>query len=261
MQKFGVCNLSIVPIRAESSDKSEILSQLLFGDHFEILESLEKWIRIRTVYDVYEGWIDKKQFLPLAEEEFNLTKDAGNVLGLEVFHPVINETTGHRLFLVSGSSIPEVEGGVFKLGPQTFRVQGAVQRPDSADFHAKVIDYAKFFLNAPYLWGGKTMFGMDCSGLTQVVFKLFGVRCLRDAWQQAGQGELVAFLPEVLPGDLAFFDNEEGRIVHVGIMINSSTIIHASGKVRIDSIDDQGIYNAEMKRYTHKLRIIKRFIS
>ena len=261
MQKFGVCNLSIIPVRAEASDKSEILSQLLFGDHLEIIEAQEKWVYIRTVYDDYEGWVDPKQLLPLNEDQFGMSKDLVNVLGLDVFHPVINETTGQTLYLVAGSSIPDLQNNTFKLGAQLYRVQGEIRTPTSANFHERIIDAAKFYLNAPYLWGGKSLFGIDCSGLTQVVLKQFGIKCRRDAWQQAEQGEMVAFLPEALPGDLAFFDNDEGRIVHVGIMIDHSTIIHASGRVRIDSIDDQGIYNAEMKRYTHKLRIIKRFIS
>ena len=122
-----------------------------------------------------------------------------------------------------------------------------------------VVENAMFFQHAPYLWGGRTLFGIDCSGFVQIVFKLAGIKLLRDASQQALQGDTVHFLPEVQPGDVAFFDNEEGRIIHVGILLNNKEIIHASGQVRIDLIDDQGIFNVELNRYSHKLRIIKRF--
>ena len=129
----------------------------------------------------------------------------------------------------------------------------------SSAVYADIPELAYFFLNAPYLWGGKTLFGIDCSGFTQAVLKLVGIPIKRDAAQQAEQGETVNFLPEVKTGDLAFFDNSEGRIIHVGIMLSSNQIIHASGRVKIDSIDDQGIYSAELGRYSHHLRIIKRF--
>jgi cell wall-associated NlpC family hydrolase len=117
------------------------------------------------------------------------------------------------------------------------------------------------FLNVPYLWGGKTPFGIDCSGFSQIVVRCIGINLHRDAYQQAEQGKVVSFLEEVQTGDLAFFDNEEGRITHVGIMLNSHSIIHASGKVRLDNIDSYGILDAENRNYSHKLRIIKRLLS
>jgi gamma-D-glutamyl-L-lysine dipeptidyl-peptidase len=115
-------------------------------------------------------------------------------------------------------------------------------------------------LNSPYLWGGKTPFGIDCSGFTQMAYKLAGIKLRRDAWQQAEQGHTINLLEETEPGDLAFFDNDEGNIVHVGIILRDHKIIHAAGKVRIDSIDHYGINNKELKKYTHKLRLIKRMV-
>jgi cell wall-associated NlpC family hydrolase len=146
----------------------------------------------------------------------------------------------------------------FFLGTEEYELNSdeIIQQP--ADFESSIAEYAKFFLNAPYLWGGKTLFGIDCSGFTQVVFKMLGKNLKRDAWQQAEQGEIVNFLQEAKAGDLAFFDNAEGHVIHVGIMLNEQQIIHASGRVKIDPIDGQGIYSLDLKKHTHKLRIIKR---
>jgi cell wall-associated NlpC family hydrolase len=160
---------------------------------------------------------------------------------------------------LAGSSIPHTVDGLFYLAENSYKLEGYSIDPNTVEFDLGISKAAMFYLDAPYLWGGRSVFGIDCSGFTQMVFKQFGIRLKRDAWQQAEQGELLGFLQESRAGDLAFFDNEDGRITHVGIMLNNQQIIHASGKVRIDSIDAQGIYNTELNRYTHKLRILKRF--
>lgn len=257
MTKYGICNLSIVPIRSEASDKSEILTQLLFGDCFEILQVTEKWTFIKTCFDEYQGWIDSKQYI---SSKSPLTDDGtkGAILGLGINHEVVKLSTGEKLHLLAGSSIPEMRDRKFFLGNEEYQLLSDSLLHGSVDFDTFVVEYAKFYLGAPYLWGGKTLFGIDCSGLTQIVFKMLGKKLLRDAWQQAEQGEIVNFLQEAKAGDLAFFDNEEGRVVHVGIMLDDQHIIHASGRVKIDPIDGQGIYSLDLKRHTHKLRIIKR---
>lgn len=256
---FGVCNLSLVPLRAEASDKSEMCSQLLFGDHFTILEEGEKWTRIQTEYDEYEGWIDNKQYVKINQTTFDGLRNTKSVLGLEVFCKASKTDNQVFLKLLAGSTIPQHVDGLFYLGDTRYKIEGNTVNPKNSEFRSVVKDAAKFYLGAPYLWGGRTIFGIDCSGFTQIVFKQFGIKLKRDAWQQAEQGELVGFLQEARAGDLAFFDNEEGRITHVGIMLNDYEIIHASGTVRIDPIDNQGIFNSELNRYTHKLRIVKRF--
>lgn len=260
MQEYGICNLSLIPLRAEPSDRSEMTSQLLFGDHFEIIEKSDKWARIRTAYDGYEGWIDNKQFARISFDDYLALKDS-LVLGLGISHQATKLSSNEHLHLVAGTSLPFIENNRLRINDEFYKVITNPVKPSHALFKEKVEEYARFYLGTPYLWGGRSIFGIDCSGFTQMVFKQFGVRLKRDAWQQAEQGELVGFLTEAKAGDLAFFDNEEGRIVHVGIMLDNATIIHASGRVRIDTIDNQGIYNKEMKRHTHKLRIIKRFIS
>lgn len=257
MNKYGICNLSIVSIRAEASDKSEILSQLLFGDCFEILQRGEKWTFIKTCFDEYQGWIDTKQYI--TAKHCLMPAKQSTMLGLNVNHEVIKLSTGEKLHLVAGSSIPEMHtSNKFFLGTEEYQLLSDSILATNLNFESAVAEYAKFFLSAPYLWGGKSLFGIDCSGLTQIVFKMLGKKLFRDAWQQAEQGEVVNFLQEAKAGDLAFFDNAEGRVVHVGIMLDDQHIIHASGRVKIDPIDGQGIYSLDLKRHTHKLRIIKR---
>ncbi len=258
-QEFGVCNLSVVPLRAEPSDRSEMSSQLLFGDHFTILERTDKWTRLFTAFDEYEGWIDNKQFEEIEQAAYVALHDLNTVLGLAVSHKVIKTSTGEPLHLLAGSNIPAMLDNYFYLRDTRYRFEGIGIHPSRDPFRNTVMQTAMFYLNAPYSWGGKSLFGIDCSGFTQMVFRQFGIRLKRDAYQQAEQGELVGFLQESRAGDLAFFDNEEGRIVHVGIMLDNERIIHASGKVRIDLVDSQGIFNKELNRYTHKLRIVKRF--
>lgn len=234
-------------------------SQLLFGDHFTILETSGNWVKILTAFDEYEGWIDHKQFEEIDQPAFVSLHDLNNILGLSVSHRIIKTSVNEGLNLVAGSNIPSTVDGFFYLRDTRYKLEGKAVNPSLSNFRNEITNAAMFYLNAPYLWGGRSLFGIDCSGLTQMVFKQFGIKLKRDAWQQAEQGELVGFLQGAVAGDVAFFDNEDGRIIHVGIMLDSQRIIHASGRVKIESIDNQGIYSKELNKYTHKLRIIKRF--
>lgn len=258
---FGVCKLSSVPLRAEPSDRSEMISQLLFGDHFEILEKGDKWFRIRMGYDAYEGWMDPKQMAFIDAADFQLLDKGSHILGLDICCRIGKYGSEEKIYLLPGSSLPLLDGNLFEVGETRYVLDGEAVTPDPGKFEQGIVEAATFYLNAPYLWGGRSPFGIDCSGFTQIVFKQFDIRLKRDAWQQALQGEVVGFLQEAQAGDLAFFDNAEGKITHVGIMLGNDRIIHASGHVRIDPIDDQGIFNREVNRYTHNLRVIKRFIS
>lgn len=255
-QKFAICRVSIAPLRTGASDKAEIATQLLFGDAVEVLEQQEPWWRIRNAYDDYEGWMDFKQLTVISEEEYVHSKNYGQLVPAQDSNVVL-AADGSKYYLTASSTLPAVQDGLITLGKEKFQL---LFEPHQVVPGADITSLSLFFLNAPYLWGGRTLYGIDCSGFSQAVFKLAGIPIKRDAAQQAEQGETVNFLPEVQTGDLAFFDNAEGRIIHVGIMLDANRIIHASGKVRIDQLDDQGIYNPELGRYSHKLRIIKRFM-
>lgn len=252
---FGICNLAIVPMRAESSDKSEIVSQVLFGEHFEVLEQKGAWARVKLQYDGYEGWIDTKQFQIISATDFaQLSSDPIILSG-----DLIEYVTAQDNYLLP---IP-IGASLSFLNHQDINVQGfdfEGLKTSGVKPKQNIVETAFLYMNAPYLWGGKTPFGIDCSGFTQMCYKLNGYKLLRDASQQATQGEPLSFIEESEPGDLAFFDNEEGRITHVGIIMENNYIIHASGKVRIDRLDHLGIYNAEANRHTHKLRVIKKYI-
>lgn len=251
---FGICHLAIVPLRLEPSDRSEMTSQVLFGDYFKVLEQTLNWSRVELAFDGYNGWIDNKQFRFIAENQYDALKSGSIILNGDLIEYV---TTSNNLMAVplgaevSSLSYPDIntEGYIF----EGLSVTGKKTRQD-------ILQTAFMYLNSPYLWGGKTPFGIDCSGMVQMVYKLNGYHMLRDAPQQATLGEALSFIEESEPGDLAFFDNDEGRIIHVGIIMEDNHIIHAHGKVRIDRLDHLGIYNVDTNRHTHKLRVIKKII-
>jgi len=259
MPDFGICMLSVIPCRKEPSDAAEMVTQLLFGEHYEIKEKRKKWYRIQNCTDGYDCWIDRKQHSAL-DEKFadRLNKQKFVATCLELATIVQNQRTSEIVPILMGSSLPFLEEGQFKIAKEVFAFEGNAQlKPEKRNREA-LIQHAMTYMNAPYLWGGRQPFGIDCSGLVQICYKMLGINLPRDAYQQASCGHALSFLEEAEPGDLAFFDNEEGRIIHVGILLENHRIIHASGKVRIDRIDHQGIYNNDISDYSHRLRIIKR---
>ncbi|MBM7418597.1 MULTISPECIES: C40 family peptidase [Chryseobacterium] len=232
----GICIVTVAPVRSENSDRAEIVTEILYGESADILEVNKNWTKIKMHYDGYEGWMDTKQIKPVTEEYLAnrkvtlITEDFSSVMTLE-----------GKTLLSMGS---EVEFP-------------AVASRRSHDVRESIALTAKEFLNIPYLWGGKSFFAVDCSGFVQLVYKIHNVKMPRDTYQQAEIGETLSFVEESQPGDLAFFENSEGKIIHVGIMLDNQKIIHASGKVRIDTLDSSGIFNKEMNKHTHKLRVIK----
>lgn len=252
---FAICNLAIIPLRAEPNDRSEIVSQVLFGEHFEVLEKQNQWSKIKLQFDDYEGWVDSKQYQTISEKNFkDLSKDA-IILNSDLVE-YVSYPSNVLLPIPLGASLSFLNHNEINI--ENFEFEG--MRTSGVKPKLNLIATAYMYLNAPYLWGGKTPFGIDCSGFTQMVYKLNGYHLLRDASQQSGQGDALSFIEESEAGDLAFFDNEEGKIIHVGIIMDNNYIIHASGKVRIDRLDHLGIYNAEQNKHTHRLRVIKKII-
>lgn len=251
---YGICNLAIVPMRQEPNDRSEQVSQILFGEIFEIVEQNQKWSKIKLYFDGYEGWIDSKQLKKIDAQNYQTLADEPLILNGDLLEYVASQKTLIPITLgaqLNFLHFPEVN-------IQNFEFDGLKK----SGIHPKtnLIQTSFLYLNAPYLWGGKSPLGIDCSGFTQMVYKLNGYVLPRDASQQALVGESLSFIEECEPGDLAFFDNEEGNITHVGIMLPDYHIIHASGQVRIDLIDHQGIFNTDLKQHTHKLRVLKKII-
>jgi len=247
--QYGICHLSIVPIRSLAEDSAEMVSQLLYGEHYKILEERKNWSKIRIAFDKCEGWVHNNQIISLTENEYNdldSTTSPKYTIDLVSF---IETKKNNLLPIVIGSSINK---------SSNHKHEGNVI--SSKQEKSNLINTALIYLNSPYLWGGKTPFGLDGPGFTQMVYKINGYKLLRSAASQATQGNALSFIEESETGDLAFFDNNEGEINHVGLIMENNYIIHVHGKVRIDRIDHTGIFNTDSNTYTHRLRVIKQVL-
>jgi len=259
MSSFGICHIAITPLRAEPSSKSEMVSQLLFGELFQLMEINGDWWFIKSWHDDYLGWVDKKQVLLISDVCFEKLSAVKPYYSNDLVQLIHNHQLNRYMPIVFGSNIPYLNDNSFYIDDVKYTYDGEViSTKDRTVKH--ILEAAQIYLNAPYLWGGRSPFGIDCSGFIQMVFKVNGISLRRDAQQQAQVGETVNFISDTLPGDVVFFDNNEGVIIHTGLIIGKNKIMHASGSVRIDVIDHYGIYNYEENKYTHKLRLIKRYM-
>ena len=230
----GICTVSVAAIRAEQSHQSEMTSQILYGETVDILEKAAKFIKIKMHFDGYEGWVEVQQISEISEEYFQERKTELVQNTLQMY------STSQGVILLSIGSEVNSE----KADPIFLKTE-------------KVSETAQKFFNVPYLWSGRSFFGIDCSGFVQLVYKVHGISLPREAHQQSEVGEVLSFVEESKPGDLAFFENVDGQISHVGMMLEDQNIIHAYGKVRIDSLDSTGIFNKELNKHTHKLRFLR----
>ena len=250
-----VCENVFVPLRSGPSHKSEMLSQVLFGEKYTIKDQVGKWLKIESDFDGYQGWIDKDHL----QHSIDKTHTRGLVITKAL---ACLKEDNSKMVLEPGSEIynPDFDANTFTAGEKLYRVTSAFNK-SYISINEGLTDTAIRFMNSPYIWGGRIPSGLDCSGLTQLIYKIHGITIPRDSQQQSENGTTVSFIHEVRPGDLVFFDNERGQIAHVGMIISEGLVIHASGRVRIDAIDHQGIFKSETKKYSHRLRLIKRIIN
>ncbi len=249
--QYGICHLSVVSVRLSSDNTSEMTTQLLFGDHFKVLEQQKKCSKIRIAYDGFEGWIDNNQYHSISETEYHDAENKAEHLWVTDLVTYAQKKDHALVPLILGSALHHNALLTYNCdnNDQSF-----------PKVKTQLVKTALLYLNAPFLRGGKTPFGVDAAGFTQMVYKISGYQLFRTALQQSAQGEALSFIEESEAGDLAFFDNKDGIIDHVGIIMENNYIIHAHGKVRIDRIDHTGIFSAEANNYTHKLRVIKKIV-
>ena len=254
MKKY-ICDNLFVPLRSAPNHKSEMLSQILFGEKYSIVDTIGSWIKVETAFDNYTGWIDAdhNHLTPYNAD------DKGLVLNRQL---VCFKQDKTQITLEAGCEIynPDFSTGKFTLAGNVYTVAGEFCE-DYVTVNESISETAVRYLNSPYLWGGRIPSGIDCSGFTQLVFKIHGIAIARDSWQQANEGEPVDFINDATSGDLVFFDNEQGKITHAGMILSPGLVIHASGRIRIDPIDHQGIFKKNINGYSHRLRMIRRILN
>jgi hypothetical protein len=253
MERF-ICENVFIPLRSGPTHKSEMMSQILFGEKYRITDTSGNWMKIETFFDNYTGWIDIHHL----QQTEDISDQKGNVLNRNL---LCFRHDGTKMVLEPGCEIfnPDFKNGTFTICKNVYTTSNELHE-NHISVNESLTDTGMKFINSPYIWGGRVPSGIDCSGFTQLIYKIHGITIARDSWKQSEEGRAVDFINEAVPGDLVFFDNERGRISHVGMILSQGLVIHASGRVRIDSIDHQGIFKKEINGYSHKLRMIRRIV-
>ena len=254
IMELAVCVVPAAPVRKKASHKVEMVNQLLFGERMIVIQKEKNWYKVQTMHDNYEGWV-RNNLVGAVVDGFGAAGD--DFVTGDLFN--IIDINGVKMNVSMGCNLPGLKREVGKIGEVAYAYHGyVVKRHEVAPGEEMVRKLALQWLNVPYLWGGRTPLGVDCSGFVQVIFKMMGLDLLRDAKQQVRQGMKVKKLGQTRSGDLAFFEKKE-KITHVGILLGPEQIIHASGKVRIDLMDHRGIINADTGKQTHFLSGIRRY--
>jgi len=259
--EYGICLLTVIPVRKSPSEKAEMVTQLLFGECFSVEETKDSWLKIICSYDNYEGWIDKKCVKEVAKQTFKQLNNHTSQTVTSSITKIIREDKT-EMFILPGSTLHFFNNDNYSLTIENenfFFEKESVEKIKKTTQNT-ILETGLQFINAPYIWGGRSLFGIDCSGFVQVVFKINKIKLPRDAFQQKEMGLLVKQINDIKQADIAFFQDETGKIIHVGIALERNKIIHASGLVRIDKLDSTGIFNEEINQYTHRLNCIKRIL-
>jgi cell wall-associated NlpC family hydrolase len=260
--EFGITLLSIVPVRKESNDRSEMTSQLLFGECFRVLEIKNEWIFIESFYDNYRGWVDESMISEIKADTYEALA-SGNPLIVRQKSLNLKLEDKSVLQIFAGSTIPfyDSDSRQFSVENKKFKISEKLDFPDLKNIREEITDVSMLYYNSPYLWGGRTPFGIDCSGFTQIVYKICYIRLPRNASEQLSCGKIISNLEHSEKGDLAFFSKTgTNKITHSGILLGDNKIIHSSGRVKIERIDEKGIYNESINTYTHRLVGIRNVI-
>lgn len=256
---FAICHLSVVSVRASAADRSEMLTQLLFGECVEILDKKGKlWIKIRCLSDNTIGWSHRYQLTNITPSEKDIFHEIF-AYSLEYIQPIMGLNFSRPVTI--GARLPNFDGLRCSIGEEKYNFSGQAIFPQEMKANADlIIKLARKYLQAPFLSGGRSPLGIDAGALTQLVFSFVNIGLQRFPDQQVTQGRTVDFVQQSQAGDLAFFENKAGNITHVGILLPERKIIHAFGQVRIDNIDHYGIFNEGLQKYTHRLRIVRRLL-
>ena len=238
---YGIIDLNIVPVRKKNNAKSEMINQLFFGESITIIKTKEKWSFIISNIDNYQGWIRNLHFKLIKKNEYKILSENDSLFSKS---EIIIKNDACEITIPTGSLLSSVK---FLNYYYTNEVASK-----------SLLETIKSFINSPYLWGGKTKYGVDCSGLIQTIFKTLNIILPRDAKEQSDVG--VEIEEGYKLGDLAFFGKNLNNITHVGIFVDNETVVHAYGRVRMDKINNEGIYNNEEKRVTHFLQKVNRII-
>ncbi|MCF8381810.1 MAG: C40 family peptidase [Bacteroidales bacterium] len=253
---FGICLQNYSPLRAEPSEKSEMLSQILYGELIKIIESNKStgFSKVILLYDDYEGWVDTKTIVSIDEDTYNRMSQLEEYVLPDINNRITLNNNSH-LNIGAGSSL-RLKKNIIIYPENVLSLENGINK-NKGNNRDQVVQSALKWINIPYLWGGRSSCGADSPGFVQNIFKQVGIKLPRDSTQQAITGKSIDFHASLRPGDLAFFDNSDGIIVHVGIMLDPFRIIHSSGIIKVDRMDHQGIFSEAKVKYTHNLRLLK----